>query len=50
MGARLFDVLRSFDKDGMEVIYSESFDQTKLAGAIMNRLRKAAGYQTITCE
>ena len=50
MGARLFDVLRSFDRDGMQVIYSESFDQTKLAGAIMNRLRKAAGYQTITCE
>ena len=50
MGAHLFSVLRSFDKDGMEVIYSESFEQTKLAGAIMNRLRKAAGYQTITCE
>ena len=50
MGAHLFDILRSFDSDGMEVIYSESFDQTKLAGAIMNRLRKAAGYQTITCE
>lgn len=50
MGAHLFDILRTFDKDGMEVIYSESFDQTKLAGAIMNRLRKAAGYQTIICE
>ena len=50
MGARLFDILRSFDSDGMQVIYSESFEQTKLAGAIMNRLRKAAGYQTITCE
>ena len=50
MGAHLFATLRSFDKDGMEVIYSESFEQTKLAKAIMNRLRKAAGYQTITCE
>ena len=50
MGAHLFDVLRTFDKDRMEIIYSESFDQTKLAGAIMNRLRKAAGYQTITCD
>ncbi len=50
LGAHLFSVLRSFDKDGMEVIYSESFEHTKLAGAIMNRLRKAAGYQTITCQ
>lgn len=45
ISAHLFDVLRSFDTEQMEVIYSESFDDTKLAQAIMNRLRKAAGYQ-----
>ncbi|MBP3569607.1 MAG: threonylcarbamoyl-AMP synthase [Lachnospiraceae bacterium] len=47
ISAHLFAALRSFDTEQMEVIYSESFEQTRLAGAIMNRLRKAAGYQTI---
>ena len=47
ISAHLFAALRSFDTEQMEVIYSESFEHTKLAGAIMNRLRKAAGYQTL---
>ena len=47
ISAHLFDVLRSFDTEQMEVIYSESFEDTKLARAIMNRLRKAAGYQAL---
>lgn len=47
ISAHLFAALRSFDTEQMEVIYSESFDNTKLAKAIMNRLRKAAGYQII---
>ncbi len=47
ISAHLFGALRSFDTEQMEVIYSESFDNTRLAGAIMNRLRKAAGYQII---
>jgi len=50
ISAHLFDALRSFDTEGMQVIYSESFENTRLAGAIMNRLRKAAGYQTIKCK
>ncbi len=43
----LFDVLRSFD--GMEVdrIYSESFEGGQLGDAIMNRLKKAAGYHIV---
>lgn len=47
ISAHLFAALRSFDTEQMEVIYSESFEDTKLAKAIMNRLRKAAGYQII---
>ncbi len=47
ISAHLFAVLRSFDTEQMEVIYSESFEKTRLAGAIMNRLRKAAGYQIL---
>lgn len=44
ISAHLFAALRSFDTEQMEIIYSESFDDTKLEKAIMNRLRKAAGY------
>ena len=47
ISAHLFAALRRFDTEEMEIIYSESFEHTRLAGAIMNRLRKAAGYQTI---
>ena len=47
ISAHLFAVLRAFDTEQMEVIFSESFEHTRLAKAIMNRLRKAAGYQTI---
>ncbi len=50
ISAHLFAVLRSFDTEQMEVIYSESFEETKLAKAIMNRLRKAAGYQIINAK
>ncbi len=46
----LFDVLRQLDEDGVEVIYSESFDNLRLSEAIMNRLRKAAGYKIINAE
>lgn len=47
ISAHLFAALRAFDTEQMEVIYSESFEDTRLAKAIMNRLRKAAGYQII---
>lgn len=43
----LFAVLRKFDDDGIEVIYSESFDTPKIGMAIMNRLLKAAAHQVI---
>lgn len=50
ISAHLFAALRSFDTEQIAVIYSESFEHTRLSGAIMNRLRKAAGYQTISAE
>jgi L-threonylcarbamoyladenylate synthase len=43
----LFEILRDFDKDGAEYIYTESFDNDQLGQAIMNRLLKAAGYHII---
>ena len=50
ISAHLFAALRAFDTEHITVIYSESFDNTKLHQAIMNRLRKAAGYQTIQAK
>lgn len=45
----LYDVLRAFDRDQVDCIFSESFDDSPLSGAIMNRLLKAAGYRTVKC-
>ncbi len=47
ISANLFAVLRQLDEDGIGTIYSESFDDLRLSQAIMNRLRKAAGYNII---
>lgn len=44
---RLYTILREFDDEDVEVIYSEAFDEGRLGGAIMNRLLKAAGHQVI---
>ncbi len=43
----LFQVLRSFDQDQVDVIYSEVFFQEGIGHAIMNRLCKAAGNHVI---
>lgn len=43
----LYDALRSFDSVGVDVIFSESFADGQLGGAIMNRLKKAAGYHIL---
>lgn len=43
----LFEILREFDKEKAEFIYTESFDNNRLGQAIMNRLLKAAGYHIV---
>ena len=43
----LFSVLRDFDADGVDVIFSESFGKDGIGAAIMNRLSKAAGYNIV---
>lgn len=40
----LYRILREFDDEDVEVIYSESFDDSGMGQAIMNRLLKAAGH------
>lgn len=48
--AHLFYVLREFDDIGADLIFSESFDSAELGEAIMNRLRKAAGYKIVNAD
>lgn len=40
----LYRILREFDDEEVEVIFSESFEQNGIGQAIMNRLLKAAGH------
>ena len=40
----LFKILREFDDDKVDVMYSEAFDDSGIGQAIMNRLLKAAGH------
>ena len=44
----LYRILREFDDEEVEVMYSESFSTYGMGQAIMNRLLKAAGYRVIT--
>jgi len=41
----LYETLREFDEEGVEIIYSETFDETGIGQAVMNRLLKASGYR-----
>lgn len=43
----LYRILREFDDEGVEAIYSESFDGEGVSQAVMNRLLKAAGHRVI---
>lgn len=47
ISSNLYGILREFDEEGVEFIYSEGMEQEDLGQAIMNRLLKAAGYQII---
>lgn len=46
----LYKVLREFDDEEVDVIYSESFDDSGVGQAIMNRLLKAAGHHVELAE
>jgi len=43
----LYQILREFDEENVDIIYSESFDTDGIGKAIMNRLLKAAGHHII---
>lgn len=43
----VFRLLREADLDEVDVLLSETFEETELGAAVMNRLMKAAGYRVI---
>ncbi|MBU3143150.1 L-threonylcarbamoyladenylate synthase [Clostridium sp. CF012] len=47
VGRNLFEVLRSFDAIDVDLILSEAFEEKGIGFAIMNRLKKSAGFDII---
>ena len=47
VGRNLFEVLRSFDAIDVDLILSEAFEEVGIGVAIMNRLKKSAGFDII---
>ena len=43
----LYRILREFDDENVEIIYTEAFDTCGFGQAIMNRLLKAAGHKVV---
>lgn len=48
LAEKLYSLLRGFDKQQAELIVAEGVGEDGLGLAVMNRLRKAAGYQIVT--
>lgn len=47
VACRIFEALRSFDSTVVDIIFAQGIADQGLGRAVMNRLRKAAGYQII---
>lgn len=47
VAGNLYGILRDFDSDGTDYIYSESFSTGGIGNAVMNRLLKAAGHHLV---
>ena len=47
IAVNLFDILRTFDQQNVDIIFSETFEETGIGVAIMNRLEKAAGHRIL---
>lgn len=46
----LYRILREFDEDDVDYIFSEAFSTEGIGSAVMNRLLKAAGHHTLLAE
>ena len=44
VGRSLYRILREFDDENLDILFSESFEESGFGQAIMNRLLKAAGH------
>ncbi|MBP2651084.1 MAG: Sua5/YciO/YrdC/YwlC family protein [Firmicutes bacterium] len=49
VAAGLYQALRAFDSNPVDVIYAEGIAEIGLGLAVMNRMRKAAGYRIVNC-
>jgi L-threonylcarbamoyladenylate synthase len=47
IGKNLFEALRCFDDAGIDIILSEAFEEDGIGTAVMNRLKKSAGYDIV---
>jgi L-threonylcarbamoyladenylate synthase len=47
IASNIFEKLREFDKIGVDIIYAEAFDESHMGMAVMNRMKKAAGFNII---
>lgn len=47
IGKNLFETLRAFDDNNVDIILSEAFEEIGFGIAIMNRLKKSAGFNII---
>lgn len=47
---RLYSILREFDAEEVDMIYSEAFDSEGIGNAVMNRLLKAAGHRVVDAD
>lgn len=47
IGKNLFEVLRKFDDLNVDIILSEAFEEKEFGVAVMNRLKKSAGFDII---
>lgn len=50
VASSLYETLRGFNHDEVDIIFSEMFSNVGVGQAIMNRLNKAAGHRVITGE
>jgi L-threonylcarbamoyladenylate synthase len=47
IASNIFEKLREFDKLGVDIIFAEALDEKHIGMAVMNRMKKAAGFNII---
>ncbi|MBE6011786.1 MAG: threonylcarbamoyl-AMP synthase [Lachnospiraceae bacterium] len=47
IGANIFKLLRQIDADGCELVFTEGIEEKGIGIAVMNRLKKACGYNIV---